>query len=337
MLASAAVALFAKSPPDPWRGAEAAIRERLAGLYLDGLAAPPEEIPLRRLRRARQREALDDLAYARGIDTVLSALADQGIAPAPWKGRALALSFWPRPELRPAGDLDLLIEPEALEPAMATLAACGYHKAPDEAGSRFLRRTPTGAELIPPKGGRVVVDLHTRPFRSVGHRIDACDLLSRAQPSTLQGLPVRALEPADLLHLVFVHAAKHAVRSPKWLLDLLAVAAASDEHTWSTALTRAAEHGTSRPLWAAARLTAQLSALLPSDPMRTRLSSDQLDKLAPPLPMVHLIDRIFSLEKAAASTPLQAWERYALELILEPGLYARARMAAGVAERLLGL
>jgi hypothetical protein len=55
------------------------------------------------------------------------------------------------------------------------------------------------------------------------------------------------------------------------------------------------------------------------------------------MPMIKLIERIFSIERAASSTPLSSWERYALELILEPGLVARARMAAGVAERLLGL
>jgi hypothetical protein len=336
MLASAAVALFAKTPPDPWRGSEAAIRERLAGLYLDGLAASPEELPLLRLQRARQREALDDLAYARGIDTVLSALAERGIAPVPWKGRALALAYWPRPELRPAGDLDLLIEPDALEPAVSALERHGYRRAPDESRG-LLRRTPTGVELVPPKGGRVVVDLHTRPFRSVGHRITAADLLARARPSTLQGLPVRALDAADLLHLVFVHAAKHAVRSPKWLLDLLAIACASDEATWATALERAAAHGTTRPMWAAARLTAQLSALLADDPLRAHLRPELLDAIAPAAPMSHLIDRIFSLDKAATSAPLSSWERYALEIVLEPGLVARARMAAGVAERLLRL
>jgi hypothetical protein len=233
----------------------------------------------------------------------------------------LAQAAWPRPELRPAGDLDLLIGQAELERARAALAGLGFRAASAERPSR-LRPAQPSIELSPPPGKRVTVDLHTRLFRSVGGGVDAAPLIARARPAELCGQPVRALEPADQLLFVAVHAAKHAVRALKWLLDLHALATQASNETWELAIERARATGTARPFWAAMRLVDQ----------------PRVAQLAPPAPVRQLLERLITVESALRSDGrLRGWERYALEVSLEPSLLRRARMALGVAERLVRL
>jgi hypothetical protein len=299
----------------------AAIAHHLAGLYLDG--EPPLAGDLRSaLHRAAAREAADDLVVEREAGEALAILAP--IVPLPWKGRTLAAAHWPRPAMRPAGDLDLLLEPSAVDEAARRLERAGYRRAPADPSGRF-RAPPTGIELIPPSGKRMGIDLHARPFRSVGARIALDSLLARAHFSTVAGQRVRLLDPADELHLCFVHAAKHAVASLKWLLDLCAIAAHADGETWQKATSRALESGTGRALFAAAQLAATVGAAVPEAVFA---------ELAPPAPWRALLSRLFSIERARAGHPLDARTRYALELSLEESLAARARAVVGVAERL---
>jgi hypothetical protein len=319
MLAALAVRLLSGPRRDLARGAELATRQGLAGLFLEGLA-PDEGGPLRdTLRRAAQREAAHDAQVAREIDAVLETLSALGLEPVPLKGRALALEAWPRPALRPPGDLDLLLEPLGVEDAAIALVAKGYRRTA-EAGPGRLRVGPTGIELMPPEGRKMGVDLHARLFRSVGSRLDATALLARAQPSTLQGHAVRALSPADRLLFLFVHAAKHGVRTLKWLLDLHAVAALADEPTWQAAVERAGETGCARAFWAAASLIGEAA------PEAARAAT------RPPGAVRVVIERLISVEDAVRATPLSRAERYALELVLEPSLAARAKMGLGMVE-----
>jgi hypothetical protein len=287
----------------------AAVAQRLAGLFLDGGIDAPE------LRAAARQELADELVFRAEAVPVLAALSD--LAPVVLKGRQLAQVAWPRPELRPVGDLDLLIDETELVPAIAALAALGYAPPRDRPRAR-LRAHDYAVELWPPTGKRIAVDLHTRPFRSVGSAIDPAALLARAQPATLYGQPIRDLEPADRLLFVAVHAAKHAVRSLKWLLDLHGLAALADEPTWARAAERARASGTARPFWAAIRL----------------VDEPRVQSLAPRAPIRQLIARLVTVEDAVAGRPRSAFEKYLLEVSLEPSLRRRARMAAGLAERL---
>jgi hypothetical protein len=318
-----AVALVCGQPPDLARGAVQAARHSLAGLFLEGLGARANALePAARqaLRRAAQREAADDALFARELADVLARVAPLG--PVVIKGRALA-ALWPRPSLRPPGDLDLLLPQEQLSEAAARLGPLGYRAAQVAAGGG-LRARPTGIELIPPAGRRLMVDLHARLFRSVGAGIEGEPMIARARPAEVAGHQVRALDDADRLVYVFVHAAKHAVRELKWLLDLHAVAALSDETAWSAAMARVRSAGALRPFLVAARLAASLPGAA-----RPPLAID-----LPPLSRV-LLDRLISVEQSLRGARLTRWERYALELLLEERLAPRARRLAGVVERLV--
>lgn len=315
MLARAALALL---------DAEGAAAHGLAGLYLEAVAERrPSELAAARaaLGRAAAREAAQVETFAREAGALLDALSDLG--PVVLKGPALAAA-WPEPRLRPVGDLDLLVGAHELEEACARLLRRGFRRAPEEPGGR-LRPPPTGVELLPPEGARVAVDLHVRPFRSVGRRLDGAALRARSVTTSVLGRRVRVLEPADALLFAYVHAAKHAVRAPKWLLDLCALAGRADEDTWRVATRRARETGTARALWSAARLAAHLAPV----------PAAVLDETRPPPWVAAALARVVTTEDAAAARAPARAERYALEVLLEPGLRARGRGLLGVAERIL--
>jgi hypothetical protein len=307
-LARTAARLYLEGGP----GADAAIAQKVAGLVLlglDGLRGGISADERTRLRAAARREAADH-AVARGeTDALLERL--ERFRPAILKGRALA-GLWPAPELRPPGDLDLLLDEEDLEEAARLLVETGFRQLPGEPQLR-LRRGATGVELVPPAGRAVGVDLHARPFRSVGHRLAGPALLARARTDG----SLRRLDDADRLLFTFVHAAKHAVRGAKWLFDLIALSHASAPLTVALARHRAVEARVDRAFDASAWLAAQAGA--PVSPVHLPLA------LRP----------LFSVEQALTGTPVGPGGRYALELLLEQSVRDRARMAAGFVERRL--
>ncbi len=326
-----AVEILSGRPADLDRGAELAAHRRLGGLFAWGLSAlgiGPDRLKTaarESLHRAARQEVADDLIAAREIGDILAILDGQGLRPVVLKGRSLAISVWPRPAFRPAGDLDLFIEEESFNSAVEALVAAGYRTTPDERPSRFRVR-PAGVQLIPAEGRVVVVDLHSRLFRTVGRRLDTRAMLARSRPMLLDGHPVRDLDAADRLLFLLVHAAKHAVRRLKWLLDLHAVALRADARLWREAATRVGAGGVGRPFFAAASLATSLPGVT--------VDVEALESLRPPLWIRKPLKALINEAGAIRENDPALWERYALELLFEPSMRARARMAAGLLVRL---
>ncbi len=314
-LATRAVELLG---PDLALGAARAVEHRLAGLFLEGAGARLDEPARAGLRRAAAREAADFERITREAEMVFVALAP--LRPVLLKGLALA-ALWPRPSLRPAGDLDLLLGERELHAAAARLEADGYRQRPRDPGLR-LRPSPTGIELTPPPTRRMPVDLHARLFRSVGAGVTAGALRGRSRLSELCGRRVGLLDEADQLVFVLLHAAKHGARAPKWLLDCYVLSRCADDAVWREATLRARASGAGRPFWAAARLLATLpGANVPGAVLRA---------LRPPAWTRPLITRL-----VRPGPPASRGECYALELILEESLAARLQRFGGILERAL--
>jgi hypothetical protein len=307
-------------------GAEKAVEKRLAGLFLEAVPPQLSERMRERLRKAAGQEALQDTMIGRQWGRVLAALANRGLTPVPLKGRALALAVWPRPALRPPGDIDLLLEADAIPVAADALRGLGYRSAPQERAG-LLRAGPVGIEQLHSDPERPMVDLHARLFRSVGRGVEAEALLARSRPSRLDGHPIRELDPADRLLFLCVHAAKHGLCELKWLLDLYALARSTEAALWRIAARRAIDTRAARPFFAA------LSVLqtLPSCP----ISGDVIESVRPGPLTRRALGWQFGLGRAVSGKPLGRFDRYAIEIVLDPSVAARARMALGMGERLL--
>jgi len=143
----------------------------------------------------------------------LGALRSAAIPAAQLKGTGLADRVYPSHWVRRATDVDLIVRPADLDPALAALAAIGYREAyPARAGyyRRHHHDVPLHRDLSPP------LDLHAAGLAGLGTSVPASDLL----------VGDGALHPAaEVVHLA-AHAATHLFERPVWVLDLaLAVAA----------------------------------------------------------------------------------------------------------------
>lgn len=122
------------------------------------------------------------------------------------KGFATAHLDHDRPELRQSADVDLLVSPDDLELACETLAASGWTQA--YALPRHHREFTHAVTLR--NGDRVEVDLHQRiAHRSLGHRLDTGELLSRRTSYSIAGQHLWALDDVDRV----IHAAVHHATS----------------------------------------------------------------------------------------------------------------------------
>ena len=173
----------------------------------------------------RRLRALSDLAaWARVMDR-----ASIGWLVA--KGPVTAAAY-PRPDARTWGDLDVLVAPADLGPALATLTGAGWYLV--DRNHLLLRAVvPSEVHLVAPSG--TVVDLHwsltSTRMRAAGTGTATADLLARATTVDVGGLDAPALHPADALVHLCVHAAASGADRLGWLADV-AAASPGDGAGW---------------------------------------------------------------------------------------------------------
>lgn len=125
------------------------------------------------------------------VAAAFAQLRDHDVEPLLGKGWAVA-RLYPRPGLRPYGDIDLYLRPR------------------DEKAARAALEAP-GAAALP-------VDLHVG-FAELDDR-GSEDLFARAQIVRLGGTDVRVFGPEDHLRLLALHMLRHGAWRPVWLCDL---------------------------------------------------------------------------------------------------------------------
>ncbi len=164
------------------------------------------------------------------LSDLLRAAEREGLEVIVLKGAALAETVYPRPGLRPFGDLDILVRPSDAVRARILLESLGYVvdsaqwsalACRDDGQANFFKDAPTdgNASLAP-----VVVELHTDLINNDllwgGIRVDAGGVWRRARRARLAGSAARVLGPEDqLLHLC-LHLAGHYLAAPQSLRDI---------------------------------------------------------------------------------------------------------------------
>lgn len=166
-----------------------------------------------------------------GIQLSLKTLLEIGCSPVVLKGVALAYSRYTRPALRSFADIDLLLPESQLERANRGLLAAGFTLDTSfTMGSDHQHLPP----LIAPRQA-IPVELHDTLFEKRGpFSLATSELLARARPITILGLPVRELAPTDALIHICAHLS-HGHRYERYPLRSLAdvlVLARSGEVDW---------------------------------------------------------------------------------------------------------
>lgn len=168
------------------------------------LAATP---PADELHDAYRVHALEAELHALRLVEVLAGLEHAGVPALVVKGWAIARAY-PEVGLRPYTDVDLVVPREQGPAARAALVASPLE---------------------------VPVDLHEGPAHVDAEAFET--LWARSEVVPLQGTPVRVLGPEDHLRVLALHALRHGVFRPIWLVDLaVAVEARPAGFDWARCL-----------------------------------------------------------------------------------------------------
>ena len=155
------------------------------------------------------------------IETIAPVLRDVEVRWAVVKGPILSELCYPRPDLRPYGDLDVLVHPGDFRRAVEALELMD---------GRVLERNWTAmadaerGELAVVMPSGPVIDVHWhllidgRDRRAL--RLDTARILERSHHARLGRTDVPALDPLDQLVHLFVHAGLSGGHYLQWSLDL---------------------------------------------------------------------------------------------------------------------
>ena len=157
----------------------------------------------------------------RSLD-VLSAI---GVTPVILKGAGLGARLYPRAELRPMTDVDLLISITDFTKAVGALRASGL----TSPRSVFEQVHSHHLSLTGPAG---VVELHFAGLRAFGTELAAEPLIGSSLLSQFEGRPVRYLAPVQEMTFLAAHAAHHLFERIGWLYDLKLLAANNANVDW---------------------------------------------------------------------------------------------------------
>ena len=255
------------------------VRHRLAGVVYESLT---KDSRLRALLRPyrfvlameyeRRRGQVEELAVAakqRGFDWI--AFKGWGVAHIP--------EIFPSPELRPLGDLDLLVSPEHLDRATDAALSCGYrHVSEDPAVLDLYLSAHQHLLLTHPNSG--LFEPHFRLQKDISaEHMDA--IRARVVPAGCAPMKMATLYPPDLLIELCVHL--FSLSDPViwvWLYEIVKLILTMPLEQLNRALSYGRQYGTTVYLCGAFELGKTLWLV---DPIgrRTDLFDQELRRLPP--------------------------------------------------------
>jgi len=209
--------------PPPQALLAGARAHRISPFVLDALRASDVDNPTleaglledqRILASAQLRTALD-------LSTLGDVLDREGVPWLVFKGPVLAHLAYRRPGRRRYDDLDVLTPPAAFPSAVRALEAAGFVVL--DQNWHLIRREGRGQlHLIHPDGG--MVDLHWHLLNRAGVRggfsLDIDGVFERSRATHIDGMPIRTLDPVDMLVHTCLHAAMSGAGRLLWVRDV---------------------------------------------------------------------------------------------------------------------
>lgn len=172
------------------------------------------------MRAKLQRDNLLLLALA---EQALDLLLDAGVKPVALKGLDLLHRLYDRFDERSLDDVDLLLRPSDLRPALAALEAAGWRPLPEPQRTHYIRSSHH-LPVRSPASVPVDLELHWNLVQDRRYRVSVEELFGRARPLDVNGRQVLRLEDNDLAaHLLLHHFTHYFDRRLKWAVDLQAI------------------------------------------------------------------------------------------------------------------
>ena len=229
-------------------------RHGVLGLVRDGLKHAQPDIPAEIAREIDEQAVLmvrNTLAMAAEAVRLQRLFDDAGLPLLFLKGASLAMLAYGNLGLRSAKDIDLLVPPETLEPAIALIKRAGYRRfdpipAIDEQQLQLLMDFRGDLGFVHEEKG-LQVELHWTMFMNP-HAMNDASVMAKSRFVSLAGnSAVRTLGEEDLFAYLCVHGALHVWNQLKWLADINALLAAASEGSAERLYRAASERGAARP------------------------------------------------------------------------------------------
>jgi hypothetical protein len=209
---------------------------------LSGRAIVPAAIE-EGLQVAYFESARDNALRFRELGRVLRRLAAADVQVVLLKGAALAETVYHDIAARPMGDLDLLVQREAVIPALGLLAELGYTATHAEAFAGVTLDFENEVQLLKPGPVDTLIEIHWSLLNSphYQHKLPMAWFWATATPVEVEGNTALALGPeALLLHLCAHLALHHDSTGARWLHDVAEIVYGfRDRLDWEEVLTRA--------------------------------------------------------------------------------------------------
>ncbi len=202
-----------------------ATRTGLSGLLLEQINLhniTPPAIIVDRLQSAAMQLAAHQMNLMRELERVLLVLQRENIPVMLLKGAALTKTIYSRPDLRPMGDLDLLIKPQDARRTLAILTQNGCRRGIDLIRDDFFPKYYYEVELLTNAPIPARIDLHVRPFRPLRLSQIIRDDAMWENAQSVQIGDAQALIPSSetmFIHLA-AHCAYHGNSRLIWLYDI---------------------------------------------------------------------------------------------------------------------
>lgn len=189
-----------------------------------------------RLAHVRNSLHLDSARSAAGY------LAESGIDAMMIKGSSLALAHYPRPGLRPMGDVDLVVPAADYDRANGILQSRGWRYKYDEA---HLQRVTHSRDYLSHDGR--ALDLHVRALLEVDDPGFEEGLFARARRMPWAGTEILVPAAEDEAMICLVHAMRETdAARPLWVMDLAHLMRSPAAFDWHALWQRANRFGVAR-------------------------------------------------------------------------------------------
>lgn len=189
------------------------------------------------LKQASRQQRIRNMVMTQAFVAIQNGFNSAEIRAMPLKGIVLANTVYPSPTLRFFDDIDILIEPDRADDALAILHKLGYRTHP-------RAEKPDWHHLPPQEHTKTgtTIELHTDLIRRYTKgRWTIAAIWERAQQGSLAGVTCWHLDPIDALVYTALHARHHLFEKATFLLDTVLLTQQVDDVT--SLQTRAREAG----------------------------------------------------------------------------------------------
>jgi hypothetical protein len=189
---------------------------------------------LERFRGIRRYHWVRNLSALAIVRSLFAALDENHVPFIVLKGAAIVAAYLNDRSLRPMDDIDILVEDKRIPAAVQTLTAMGLM--PPGMDARLIHHRRLRAELPgwPFQGADLNIDLHWRALH-LDRRPHADDQFWQwSRTASLDGMPIRVLDPAHNLLQICAHAAQDqgGGAAKRWPVDAALIIRGSPEVSW---------------------------------------------------------------------------------------------------------